>query len=103
MPKHVARYAVTFGLAGCYMPDSHYGAVICATRRELATLIRDTLEMYDMPKSLFAQVKIRRLWRFIERNGSSVAHFSLHHGANALQFHGLTADEYAEQTRDEEG
>jgi len=97
MPKHTARYAVTFGLSGCYMPDSHDGAFEVTTRRELASLIRGELETYDMPASLFREVRIARLWRFIKRHGSSSAHFSLVHGGNELAFHGLTEQEYNEQ------
>jgi hypothetical protein len=94
MTRNVARYAVTFGLAGLYMPNSHDGAHEFTTRRELANYIRDALQMYGLPSSLFGQVHIRRLWGFIVRNGSSVAHFSLTHGDNELAFHGLTEEEY---------
>lgn len=101
MAKPIARYAVTFGLRGCYMPDSHDGAHEFTTRKELADFIRSELEMYDMPASLFREVRINNLWHHIKRHGSSSAHFALHHEANALEFHGLTEDEYTEQTRDD--
>jgi hypothetical protein len=101
MPKPVARYAVTFGLQGCYMPDSHSGAFECYTRRELAQFIRGELEAYNLPKRLFREVRINRLWSFIKRNGSSCAHFHLTHGSDVLSFHGLTEEEYEQQTRDE--
>lgn len=94
MPREIARYSVTFGLAGCYMPDSVSGPYAFATRKELADFIRYELGFYDMPKSAFGQVRIRNLWDHIARHGSSVAHFSIHHGANALEFHGLTEDEF---------
>ena len=96
--KNPARYAVTFGMKGLYMPDSHDGAHIFHTRRKLAEFIRGELEMYDMPKSLFGEVRIKRLWRFIERHGSSAAHFSLCHKGHELAFHGLTAAEFVEQS-----
>ena len=64
----VARYAVTFGLAGLYMPDSHSGCHEFNTRRELAEFIRGELEMYDLPKSLFRDAHVHRLWRFIKRH-----------------------------------
>ena len=94
MTKHVARYAVTYGLSGCYMPDSHEGSHEFSTRRELAKFIRAELQVFDMPARLFLEVRISRLWSAIKRNGSSCAHFSLRHGANSLAFHGLTQDEY---------
>ena len=98
MARPVARYAVTFGLAGCYMPDSHDGAFECATRRELADLIRSELEVYELPKSLFREVRINRLWSCIKRNGSSSAHFSLIHDGHSLSFHGLTEEEFQRES-----
>jgi hypothetical protein len=97
----IARYAVTFGLSGCYMPDYHGCAFEVTTRRELAAAIRDELRMLDLPASLFREVGINRLWAFIKRYGSSSAHFSLHHGANVLQFHGLTEEEFQQQQEQE--
>ena len=97
-----ARYAVTFGLSGCYMPDSHCGVHEFMSRRELASFIRGELELFDMPAALVRDVKLRRLWRFIQQHGSSTAHFRLVHKANELAFHGLTEDEYrAESEHDD--
>lgn len=98
MSTKPARYAVTLGLSGCYMPDTHFGAYECATRRELASVIRDLLRMSDMPASLFQDARIARLWSFIQQHGSSTAHFSLVHKGYALTFHGLTEDEYSTET-----
>jgi hypothetical protein len=100
MPRAIVRYAVTFGLAGCYMPDSHDGAFEVYRRKDLADLIRSELETYDLPKSAFNQVRLTNLWRFIKRNGSSSAHFSIHHEGHALEFHGLTEAEYAQQQKE---
>lgn len=102
MPQAIARYTVTFGLSGCYMPDSNSGPITFATRSELASYIRSELEFYDMPACLFNEVNIRRLWRAIQfARSSSSYHFSLHHGANALEFHGLTEDEFNAEGGDE--
>jgi len=101
MAKQIARYAVTFGLAGCYMPDSHEGVHEFTTRKELAEFIRGELDVFDMPSSLFREVHIRRLWGFITKHGSSQAHFNLHHKENVLSFHGLTEDEFNEQNADD--
>ena len=97
---HTARYAVTFGLSGCYMPDSHLGAYEFTRRRDLVAFLRDVLRDYDMPASALRSVRVRRLWSFIARNGSSVAHFSVTHGAHKLAFHGLTEAEYREANAD---
>lgn len=96
-----ARYAITFGLQGCYMPDSHDGAFEVSTRRELASLIRNELATYELPKRLFREVRINRLWSFIKRNGSSSAHFCLIHRESVLQFHGLTEEEFNQQNKDD--
>lgn len=92
--RRTAQYTVTYGLAGCYMPDSVIGPLEFATRRELADFIRSELEFFDMPASLFRDVNIRKLWGMIQTFGSSVMHFSLRHGANELAFHGLTQAEF---------
>lgn len=99
--RRTAQYTVTYGLSGCYMPDSVSGPMEFTTRRELADFIRSELEVYDMPASLFRDVNIRRLWSHIARSGSSVAHFSLRHGANELAFHGITNAEF-EAAQEEE-
>lgn len=93
MSKPVARYAISHGLAGCYLPDNQSGPIIVHTRRDLANAIRSELEAYEMPASLFRQVRLLQLWRHIVRHGSSVAHFSLEHGGYSLTFHGLTEEE----------
>lgn len=101
MARHPARYSVSFGLAGCYMPDSVSGPHTFDTRRELAAFIRGELEAFEMPKGLFRAADIRRLWPFIQRHGASVSHFNLHHGANVLAFQGLTEAEAAAMEGDE--
>ena len=99
--KNPAYYAITFGMTGCYMPDSHNGAHCFTRRKDLAETIRSYLEMYDLPASLFHEVKIKKLWKFIKRNGASVAHFSLDHEGHTLSFHGLTEEEYNQQNQEE--
>lgn len=98
MSKPTARYSVTFGLRGCYMPDSVSGAFAVGTRRDLAAYIRAEMDMNDIPANRFAQVGIRALWRHIARYGSSSAHFAIDaQEGYVLEFHGLTEDEYNEQ------
>lgn len=97
MSKPVARYAVSWGLDGCYLPDSQGGTYEATTRAELADIIRGELSAFEWPKSKFSEVRIRRLWAFIKRHGSSTAHFKLCHKGYCLYFHGLTEDEYLEQ------
>lgn len=96
-----ARYTVTYGLHGCYMPDSNMGAIEFDTRKAFASFIRSELETYDMPASLFRDVKITRLWAHIQRHGSSVAHFALTHKGYELAFHGLTEAEYEQANAEE--
>lgn len=93
--RHIARYQVLFGMPG-YMPDSNNGPYYASTRKELASLIRDEIAQFDLPKSLFNDVKIKQLWPFIARHGSSSAHITLYHGNNVLEFIGLTEAEAEE-------
>lgn len=91
---HVA-YAVSFASAGCLPDNAPSGPYYCPTRRELADLIRDQLEAYDLPASRFASVGVRRLWRLICNAGSaSSMHFSIEGPVlYALHFEGLTEAE----------
>jgi hypothetical protein len=92
-----AYYKTGFGLAGCYLDDNQGGAQCFTTRRELADAIRYELDMYEFPKSAFAEVGIRRLWSVIA-NAKSASSFTfyIHHGAHVLTFYGLTEREYLE-------
>lgn len=94
MPKQIARYTVTSGLAGCYMPDSVSGPLAFSTRAELADFIRYEIEAQEFPKSSFAQAHIRGIWRRIAKFGSSVQHFSIEHNGREIAFHGLTEEEF---------
>ena len=101
MSKPIARYTITSGLAGCYMPDSISGPREYTSRKALADAIRYEIEFQDWPANLFREVRIRNLWAHIKRHGSSRAHFSIQHGAHEIAFHGLTEEEYNEQSREE--
>lgn len=98
---NTARYCVTFGLRGCYMPDSNSGPMEFTRRKDLMDFIRGELEVYELPQSAIRQVRANRLWSFIKRHGSSQAHFAIHHGAHALEFHGLTEEEFLQQQTEE--
>jgi hypothetical protein len=102
MSKPTFRYAITAGLHGCYLADTHYGPHEGHTRRELASLIRNYLEVQDMPKILFERVQITSLWKRIKKYGSSKQHFSIVHKDYELAFHGLTEDEYKQMVAEEE-
>ena len=91
---HSYKCSVTFGLAGCYLPDSVSGPIECSTRKELAELIRNELDVFDLPASLFREANIKRAWRHIAKHGGSSVHINLHHKANVLSFNGLTDDEF---------
>ena len=95
MRKPIARYAVHFGLDGCYMPDDTSGPYEFDSRAQFAQFIRDQLEFYALPARLFNEARIARLWSFIKAHGSSTAHFRLSHKGNSLQFSGLTEEEFA--------
>lgn len=99
--KPVARYALHFGLEGCYLPDSTSGPYEFTTRAALAEFIRDQLEFFGMPAYLFNEVRITHLWSFIKTHGSSTAHFGLSHKGYRLAFSGLTEDEFAAMETEE--
>lgn len=103
MAQTIARYAITVGLAGCYMPDSHMGPYQFATRGELAQAIRDEIEFQEFPQSAFAQVGIRKLWAAIQYAGSSSSyHFSIAHKGREIAFHGLTEEEFDAMEKESE-
>lgn len=88
-----ARYRISSGLAGLYLPGSISPPLSFYTRRELAEAIREEMKFYDFPKRLFSAVGIRKLWSQIVRSGSSSAHFSIQHDGYEIAFHGLTEEE----------
>ena len=97
MPK-TCYFTLTYGLQGCYMPDSHFGPFAVNTRRDLINAVRDALEFYEAPKSAIRQVKWSRLWSSAKRHGTSSVHFCIATDKhNMLEFHGLTKAEYDEQ------
>ena len=98
----IARYSITSGLSGCYMPNSVSGPYAFGSRKELADAIRYEIEFMGWPTSLFRQVRIANLWDFIKRNGSSSAHFSIYYGAEEIAFHGLTEEEFEAGQEDDE-
>lgn len=101
MAKGIARYSVTNGLAGCYMPDN-VSTMEFYSRRQLADFIRYEIELLDWPANKFAEANLKNVWRHIARWGSSSAHFSIHHKGYELAFHGLTDEEYTQATQEEE-
>ena len=97
----VSYFGLSYGLAGCYMPDSHLGSYAVSTRRDMVQAVREALEFYDMPASCLHQVKWREVWRHAKRNGVSVLHFDITHGGNALHFGGMTQAEYQADNQDD--
>lgn len=95
-----AYFSLSFGLSGCYMPDSFFGTYAVTTRKEIASAIRDAIEFYDLPESLVRQVKLNRLFDFGKRHGFSSMHFDIVHNGNALHFGGMTADEFDAENQD---
>ena len=90
-------FQIYYGLNGCYMPDSHYGAFKATTRREMVDIMRDAIAFYDMPKSALSQIKWNRLFAQAKLAGSvSSIHVSVTTKANALTFSGMTKAEYLE-------
>lgn len=90
-------FNLTYGLQGCYMPDSSYGPYAVCRRKDLIAAVRDTLEFLEAPKSAMRQVDWRRLWASAKRHGTSSIHFCIATDRhNMLEFHGMTEAEYLE-------
>ena len=99
----IARYTITSGLSGCYMPNNVSNAQAYKTRKELADAIRSEIECQDFPKSAFNQVRIRNLWsKIVYADSASSMHFSIEHGAFEIAFHGMTEEEYNDSIAQEE-
>ena len=96
MSKAVNCYfTLTYGLQGCYMPDSHEGPYAVTRRKDLVSTVRYILDLYDAPKSAIKQVKWRDVWAHAKRHGTSSLHFCIATDQhNMLKFHGLTEEEY---------
>ena len=94
-------FGLSFGLAGCYMPDSHYGSFVVNTRRDMVATVRDALAFYEMPKSAIHQIKWLNVWRHAKRHGVSSLHFSIEHKGNCLAFSGMTEAEYEMANQDD--
>lgn len=99
MTQKIARYSISNGLAGCYMPDSQNGPYFFTTRKEFAAFIRGEIAQMDWPACEIKQANLRNVWKFIQRNGSSVAHFRIQRGAYEIAFHGLTEAEFDEMEK----
>ncbi len=95
--RHPARYTVTSGLAGLYTPNDNSGPIEFTHRSELVAYIRQEMDYHEFPASLFREIGVRELWKFIARHGSSSAHFSVQHGDYEIAFHGLTEEEFKQE------
>ena len=91
-------FTFSYGLQGCYMPDSHFGPFAVSRRKDIADAIRDALDFYDAPKSAIRQVSLTRLWAQAKRHGTSSIHCRIAISKHEmLEFHGLTEEEYNAQ------
>lgn len=100
-------FNLTFGLQGCYMPDSSYGPHAVSRRKDMIGAVRDTLEMlldHEGDRAVagcMRQVDWRRLWSQAKRSGTSSIHFCIATGEHTmLEFHGMTESEYLEAERE---
>jgi hypothetical protein len=100
-------FTLTYGLQGCYMPDSHFGPHAVSRRKDLVSAVRDTLAMLldqegDRPVSrCMREVNWRRLWSQAKRSGTSSIHFCIATDEhNMLEFHGLTEEEYLQHEKE---
>lgn len=97
------KFIITSGMPG-YMPNCVSGAMIAYTRKELASIIRDELDMLDYPAARFNDFNIKRMWRFIQnaKSGSSCHSCCDCHNGEQLSITGLTDEEYEEAINNED-
>ena len=100
-------FTLTYGLQGCYMPDSHWGPHAVTRRKDLIGAVRatlDTLLYQEGDRSVagcMRQVDWKRLWSSAKRHGTSSIHFCIATGDHTmLEFHGMTEAEYLEVEKD---
>jgi hypothetical protein len=100
MARHQALFTLTYGLQGCYMPDSHLGPYCVTRRKDLIEAVRDALTFYDVKNAkerLHSIFWRERVWPHIKQHGASSLHFCIPTDEhNMLEFHGLTTAEYNE-------
>lgn len=102
-------FNLSYGLQGCYMPDSYFGPHCVTRRKDLVSAVRDTLEMLldqegdRAVSSCMRQVNWTRLWSQAKRSGTSSIHFCIATSEhNMLEFHGMTEEEFVEAEKDGE-
>ena len=99
----VGYFSVTYGLQGCYLPDSDAGAYRVTRRKDLLETFRDICRMYDVPEYRLRDVRWMRVWHHIKQHDASSLHFCIATDKhNMLEFHGMTEAEYEERQKLEE-
>ncbi|MBR1173880.1 hypothetical protein JQ617_07935 [Bradyrhizobium sp. KB893862 SZCCT0404] len=95
-------FTISYGLQGCYMPDSHFGPFAVTRRKDLVNAMRDALEFYEAPKSRLREVSWSKLWSTAKRHGTSSVHFCIAtDDHNMVEFHGLTEAEFNEHNKED--
>lgn len=102
-------FTLTYGLQGCYMPDSHFGPYAVTTRSGITYAVRETLSMLlgqegdKSVDSCMRQVSWKRLWAQAKRSGTSSIHFCIATSDhNMLEFHGLTQEGYEQAEKEQD-
>jgi len=97
------KFTLTSGMPG-YMPNYVSGAFVVYTRKELANILRDELDMLSYPAARFNDFNVKRMWRFIQnaKSGSSCHSYCDTHNNEQLSVNGLTDAEYDELVANED-
>ena len=95
MPQTPYKFVVLSGMPGC-LPNYVSGPMIANTRKELADILRDELEMLDYPKNRFSDFKVKRLWRRLQmyKSGASLHSRCNTHNGEYMSIQGMTDAEY---------
>ena len=97
------KFHIMSGMPG-YMPNYNSGPYYVSTRKELATVLRDELDMLDYPANRFADFNVKRMWSFIQsaRSGSSCHSYCDTHNGEQMSICGMTDAEFDEAIQNED-
>lgn len=99
MPNQKPAYYTAFhGLPGC-LPDSEFGPIEIATRRDLVAFVNSTLDSVGFSQRSRRQIDLRRVWQWIQARGcSDKASFTIDctqpHSRALVEFRALSRAEF---------
>lgn len=96
------KFVILSGMAG-FMPNYNSGPLQANTRKELAEILREQLDMLDYPANRFNDFCVADIWRRVQafKSGSSVHSNCEPHQGETMFIQGLTDEEYTQQLNED--